>query len=91
MAAAAHAYKNLAASGLIKTGPGILHSVTLTAGSDAATAIIGDEVATAGDALVKLAAGTTGTSVCAILDVAFGVGIYATITGTTPSLTVSYA
>ena len=84
-------YTTIAASALIKTGPGILHTVTLTAGSDAATAIIGDEVATAGDTILKLAAGTTGTSVCAILDVAFGVGIYATITGTTPSITVSYA
>ena len=84
-------YTHLATSGLIKTGPGILHSVTIQAGSDAATVVIGDEVATAGDTLLMLAAATTGTSVCAVLDVAFGVGLYATITGTDPGITVSYA
>ena len=90
MAAAAHAYKNLAASALIKTGPGILHSVTLCAGSDAATVVIGDEVATAGDTIIKLGSATAGVSVSAVVDVAFGVGIYATITGNTPSVTVAY-
>ena len=47
-------YTHLAASALIKTGPGILHSVTIQAGSDAATVVIGDEVATAGDTLLML-------------------------------------
>ena len=84
-------YTHLAASALIKTGPGILHSVTIQAGSDAATVVIGDEVATAGDTLLMLAAATAGTSACAILDVAFGVGLYATITGTAPGITVTYA
>ena len=83
-------YTHLAASGLIKTGPGILHSVTIQAGSDAATVVIGDEVATAGDTLLMLGAATAGTSVCAVLDVSFGVGLYATITGTDPGVTVSY-
>ena len=84
-------YKHLAASALIKTGPGILHSVTLQAGSDAATVVIGDEVATAGDTLLMLGVPTAGESVCAVLDVAFGVGLYATITGTDPGVTVSFA
>ena len=86
----AFAYKLLAASGLIKTGPGIIHTVTLTAGSDAATVVIGDEVATAGDTLIKLASATAGVSVSAVVDAAFGVGLYATLTGTAPSLTVTY-
>jgi hypothetical protein len=82
-------YTHLAASALVKTGPGLLHSVTITAGADAATVVIGDEVATAGDAIVALAA-AGGTSASAVLDVAFGVGLYATITGTSPDVTVAY-
>jgi hypothetical protein len=82
-------YSYLAASALIKTGPGVLHSVTLTGGSDAATVVLGDEVATAGDSIIALAA-AAGVSASAILDVAFGVGLYATITGTAPKITVSY-
>jgi len=82
-------YTNLAASALIKSGPGVIHSITLTGGSDAAAVVLGDEVATAGDAIISLAA-ATGVSVCAVLDVAYGVGMYATITGTAPSVTVAY-
>ena len=82
-------YSYLAASALIKTGPGVLHSITLTGGSDAATLILGDEVATGGDAIVGMAA-AAGVSASAVVDVAFGVGLYATITGTAPKVTVSY-
>jgi hypothetical protein len=84
-----YTYSYLAASALIKTGPGVLHSVVLTGGSDAATLILGDEVATAGDSIIGLAA-AAGVSASAVLDVAFGVGLYATITGTAPKVTVSY-
>ena len=82
-------YSYLAASALIKTGPGVIHTVTLTGGSDAATVILGDEVATAGDSIIALAA-AAGVSASAVLDVAFGVGLYAAITGTAPKVTVSY-
>jgi hypothetical protein len=82
-------YTYLAASALIKTGPGVIHTVTLTGGSDAATVVLGDEVATAGDSIIALAA-AAGVSASAVLDVAFGVGLYATITGTAPKVTVSY-
>jgi len=84
-----YAYTYLAASALIKTGPGAIHSVVLTGGSDAATLVLGDEVATAGDAIVGLAA-AAGVTASAVLDVAFGVGLYATITGTAPKVTVAY-
>jgi hypothetical protein len=84
-----YGYECLAASGLIKTGPGVVHSVVLTGGSDAATLVLGDEVATGGDGIVSMAAGA-GVSVSAVLDVAFGVGLYATITGTGPRVTVAY-
>ena len=82
-----HSY--LAASALIKTGPGVIHTVTLTGGSNAATVVLGDEVATAGDGIIGLSA-AAGVTVHARLDVAFGVGLYATITGTAPKITVSY-
>ena len=82
-------YTYLAASALIKTGPGVIHTVTLTGGSDAATVVLGDEVATAGDSIIALAA-AAGVSASAVLEVAFGVGLYATITGTAPKVTVSY-
>ena len=82
-------YTYLAASALIKTGPGVIHTVTLTGGSDAATVVLGDEVATAGDSIIALAA-AAGVSASAVIDVAFGVGLYATITGTAPKVTVSY-
>jgi len=84
-----YTYSYLAASALIKTGPGIIHTVTLTGGSDAATVVLGDEVATGGDSIIGLAA-AAGVSTHARLDVAFGVGLYATITGTAPKVTVSY-
>jgi len=84
-----HNYSYLAASALVKTGPGVLHSVVLTGGSDAATLVLGDEVATGGDSIVALAA-AAGVTVSAVPDVAFGVGLYATITGTAPKVTVSY-
>jgi hypothetical protein len=89
MMAEVYEYKHLTASGLVKTGPGVLHSVVLTGGTDAAIVVLGDEVATSGDTVVRLAA-ATGVSVCAVLDVAFGVGLYATITGTQPKVTVSF-
>ena len=82
-------YSYLAASALIKTGPGVVHTVTLTGGSDAATVVLGDEVATAGDSIIGLAA-AAGVTASAVLDVAFGVGLYATITGTAPKVTVAY-
>ena len=84
-----YAYTYLAASALIKTGPGVIHSVVLTGGSDAATLVLGDEVATAGDTIIALAA-AAGVTAAAVLDVAFGVGLYATITGTAPKVTVAY-
>jgi hypothetical protein len=82
-------YSYLAASALIKTGPGVIHSVTVTGGSTAATLVLGDEVATGGDAIIALTAPIT-DSVSALLDVAFGVGLYATIGGTEPKVTVAY-
>ena len=87
---ASYKYGYTATSALIKTGPGKLHSVILTAAGDAATLIVYDNTAGSGTIICKLGAATTETS-SAVLDVAFGTGIYAAVTGTTPSATLSFA
>lgn len=85
-----YAYKNLAASGLVKSGPGVLHSIVLTAGSDAATAIVYDNTAGSGDVIVSLGAPVADKTVAAVLNVVFSVGCYVALTGTDPSCTVAY-
>ncbi len=87
---ASYNYSNVVTSTLIKTGPGILHSIVLAGGSDAATLIVYDNTAGSGTIICKLAV-PLGDNADAILDVAFGIGIYATLTGTTPSASLSYA
>lgn len=82
-------YKNTATSAAIHTGPGLVHTVTLAGGSDAATLILYDNTAGSGTIIWKLAA-ATGTSETATIDVSFGVGCYAAVTGTAPSASVSY-
>jgi hypothetical protein len=84
-----YGYKHLSSSGLVKSGPGAVHSVVLAAGSDAATATVYDETSGSGDVLAVLKAVAT-DSACAVLDVAFGVGCYVVLAGTGPAVTVSY-
>jgi hypothetical protein len=86
----AFAYKNLAASGLVKTGPGALHAIVLTAGSDAATAVVYDNAAGSGDVILSLGAPVADKTVAAVLDAVFSTGCYVVLTGTDPSCTVSY-
>lgn len=86
---ASYTYSNKTSSALVKTGPGLLHSVVLAGGSDAATLIVYDNTAGSGTIICKLAA-QTGETASAVLDVAFSKGIYATLTGTTPSASVAY-
>jgi len=83
-------YTNTAIAATIKTGPGTLHSVTLAAAADAATAIFYDNTAASGTVICKLSAPLTGTA-HAVLDVAFGTGCHVAVTGTTPSVTVAYS
>lgn len=85
-----YGYKHLSTSGLVKSGPGVVHAVLLTAGSDAATATVYDETSGSGDILAVVKAGAEG-SAAAVLDVAFGVGCYVALSGTGPTVTVSYA
>jgi hypothetical protein len=86
----ANRYSVTAESALVKTGPGVLYQAVLSGGSDAATLILYDNAAGSGSqicATIKAAAGTTVT-----VDfgdgVVFGVGLYAALTGTTPSASV---
>ena len=82
-------YSNQVADALVETGPGILHSVTLAAAADAATVIVYDNTSAAGSIIVKLSAELTG-SAHAVLDVAFSNGLYVDVSGTTPSVTLTY-
>jgi hypothetical protein len=83
-------YVVLTASGLVKTGPGVLHALVLDGGTADSTALAYDEVSGSGDELaaVRALAGTTGAS--GPLDVAFGVGLYVVLGGTAPRATVAY-
>jgi hypothetical protein len=86
---ASYNVKNTAASVLVKTGPGGIHTVTLAAAADAATLIVYDNTSAAGTIICKLSAPLTG-SASAVLDVTFGTGCYAAVTGTTPSATITF-
>lgn len=80
---------NIAVAATIKTGPGIIHSITLAAAADAATAIVYDNTAASGTVIAKLSAPLTDTA-HAVLDVPFSIGCHVALTGTTPSFTIAY-
>ena len=83
--------KALTATGAIKAGPGYVHAITLAAGSDAATVTLDDSTAGGGtDVYVLAAAATDGNSVTFPVPIYFAVGIYATLTGTGPAVSVAY-
>jgi hypothetical protein len=89
MASDVFAYKHLAESGAVKTGPGVLHSLLLSAAGVDATATVYDETAGSGDVMAVVTS-VQDASECVVLDVAFGVGCYVAITGTGAKVTVSY-
>ena len=81
----------IASSAIVKTGPGIVTGIILTAGADTATVTIYDNTAGSGTVLAKLSAVTNTTAAVSLAHpLSFGKGIYATITGTTPSITIMY-
>lgn len=82
-------YDNTGSSALVKTGPGGVHSVTLAAGSDAATLILYDNTSGTGTVIWKLAAAQN-TSESAVIDASFSTGCYAALTGTSPAASVAY-
>lgn len=80
---------NKTSSGAVKSGPGLVHTVVLTAAADAATLILYDSLAGSGTVICKLAAPIGGTAY-ARLDVPFSTGCYAALTGTGPNATVTF-
>lgn len=83
-------YKTTTAAVTIKSGPGILHSVIITGGADAATCTIYDNTSAAGDVILTLGAAIGLSAVATGLNIAFGKGCHVALTGTTPSISVAY-
>jgi len=80
-------------NGVVKAAPGMLGGVVLTAGSDAATAVVYDSSSEAsGPILCRLAAAANTTSPVVFVDeVAVSKGLYAAVTGTGASVSLYYA
>lgn len=76
-------------SGAVKAGPGGVHTVSLAAGTNAATLILYNNTAGSGTVIWKLSAVANGSE-SALLDVTFEAGCYATLTGDSPVASVSY-
>lgn len=78
------------ASGAVKATAGYVYSVVLTGGSDAASVTLKDG-GSSGDAKMVLKAAAGATVVYNFTrGLTFATGIYATITGTTPDVTIGY-
>lgn len=84
-----YAYTKLTATGNAKATPGIVESVILTGGSDAATAIVYDDNDGTANYIAKLCAAAN-TTVQVDLHVACSTGIRVALTGTSPVCTVTY-
>jgi hypothetical protein len=78
-----HQPKYLDANGLLKTGPGILHEVSLTPAAATATATIYDETSATGTIIAKLSGAANGGSTRFAPNggVVFNKGCYVAITG----------
>jgi hypothetical protein len=85
------AVKATQASAQVKDKPGLLYAVVLTAGADAASVTVYNNTAGSGDkvAVLKAAAGTS-ASWCPAQPIACSKGLYATVTGTTPDVSVAF-
>jgi hypothetical protein len=82
-------FVNQAATGLALAAPRKVLSITLTAGADAASVAIDDSTDGSGDPVtVNAAIGTTVQVRFKGLD--FRTGVYATITGTTPLISIEW-
>lgn len=76
-------------SATVKSGPGLIHTMTLAAGSDAATAIVYDNTAASGTVLWKLSS-VANDSETARLDIPFSTGCHVALTGTDPQFSIAY-
>lgn len=87
-------YKLLAADGLVKTGTGVLHSVTFSCNDAAPTAgslILYDALTETGTQIFNHTFTTTPFAPCTVvLDVAFATGLYAGFT-TTADVNVTFS
>lgn len=82
----------LAASGIVKATGGAVVAVQLTAAADAASVILYDNPSAGSGVVLATLKAAIGASVvfCPTLPYAASKGIYATITGTAPSVTVLF-
>lgn len=81
-----------ASSALVKTGPGILHAITLTGGSNAATVTLYNNTEASGPQAYPIIKTPLGDTVHVEIPggVPFGTGLYAEITGTTPDVGIVF-
>jgi len=84
------AYTNKTASGAVLSAGGTCYGAVLTSGSDAATLILYDNTAGSGTIICKLAVAAANTTVVftPVVGLPVGTGLYAALTGTSPSATV---
>lgn len=85
--------KTVTATGAIKAGRGFCKSAVLAAGADAASVVLDNSAAGSGTVFLKLIAAAGASAVWTANDregVYVDGGIYATVTGTTPSISVEY-
>jgi len=86
----AHSYLNVTSSGQVKTGSGVIYAAVLTASSDTATLILYDNTAGSGTIIAKLSAVANTSATINLEGAAFNKGVYAALTGTSPSATIIY-
>lgn len=85
------AHSRLTADGQVKSGPGALVAVVLTAGTDLATVTLYDNTAASGTVLCTLKAAANSSVVFTpARPYAFAKGCYADLSGTGPEVTVVY-
>lgn len=85
------AWTNKAASAAILVGPGAFYGAVLTATSDTATLTLYDSLTAGGTVICSLSAATlTSAPFTPGVRMPVSIGIYAALTGTTPSATVCY-
>lgn len=82
---------HVTATGDITTADAYLHSVVLSGGSDAATAVVKAGGSSGTTILTIKAAAATTVAVPLNADVLCGSGIHVTLTGTAPAFTAVYA
>lgn len=89
MADEVYNYAHCTTGTLVKTGPGVLHSVMVSAQAANGSVTIYDETSASGDVILVMTTVQNRSESC-VLDVAFGVGLYVVPGGVNANATVSY-